>query len=121
MNPLTNVVMQQLLGEELTVKCETCNETYFIGTAKTYAVEMAKHPPPPFYINALRHAWNNPSHNVAPCSSNKLLNHSLGQYANISAFAKRIKELNPHKADLPFDSLKHGFQGTDGTVKGGET
>ena len=80
---------------------------------------MQSNPPPAWHVNALRHAWNNPDHNVATISpSSGMLSKALESYANISMIVNRVKMEHPEKASLRFDDLKHGFRGTDGTVKG---
>ena len=48
----------------------------------------------------------------------EIIANALKSYANISAMVKKVKENNPAKANLMFDDLKHGFQGSDGKVKG---
>ena len=119
MNTLANLVIKSLFKEEILIHCQTCGETFYLGNSKTYASDMQSNPPPAWHINALRHAWNNPEHNVETSSpSSSLLDNALKSYANISAMVKRVKENNPAKANLMFDDLKHGFQGSDGKVKG---
>lgn len=118
MNPLVMLVVKGLLKEEIILQCQTCNETFYIGTAKTWTIEMQSNPPPIWHVNALRHAWNNPEHNVTTTSpTSKLLSSTLQNYANISVIVRQVKENNPQKANLPFDKVRHGFQGTDGKVK----
>lgn len=118
MNPLANLVIKALLNEEIIVQCQTCQETFYIGNAKAWTAEMQSNPPPIWHVNALRHAWNNPEHNVQTVSpTSGMLSNALKSYANISGIVQRVKQNNPAKAHLAFDDLKHGFQGTDGTVK----
>jgi len=110
-NPLLNLILTRLLKEEVTIQCQTCNETFYLGTAENYTEHMQQNPPPPFHINAIRHAWNNPDHNVITTSpTNKLLAAQLHASANITQIVQTVKQANPEKADKPFETLRHSFQ-----------
>jgi len=118
MDALTKIVIKALLNEEILVQCQTCKETFYIGNSKTWTTEMQSNPPPIWHVNALRHAWNNPYHNVITVSpTSSMLSNALQCYANISNIVAQVKQHHPEKAGLAFDDLKHGFQGIDGKVK----
>lgn len=116
MNPTLQKKAQILTQTTFTFKCQTCDKTFHHGNIKDY-LEIMKKGNPDYMIVGIRHAWDNPDHQIKIETENEALARGLIQNnLFLNQCVKIVKENNPGKANRPFDSLRMGFPDQNGKI-----